>query len=54
MKGLVVVLLLAALPLTLGGCSSKLDRGVAWCNENYSGYVRDDCLRQMRRNLDGT
>ena len=46
-----VLLLLATLPA--GACAAKVDRAVAWCQENHAGYGRDDCVRQMRRNYDG-
>ena len=54
MKGVLALLGLLALAGLQSGCSSKLERGVNWCKQNYSGYTRDDCIRQMQRNLDGT
>ena len=54
MKTILTTIGLVLMILPAVGCSTKLDRGVNWCKENYSGYTRDDCVRQMRRNFDGT
>jgi hypothetical protein len=54
MKTTLVVIGLTLILLPAWGCSTKLDRGVNWCKENYSGYTREDCVRQMRQNYDGT
>ena len=52
-QGALPAALLLLTALSAGGCTSKAEQGVAWCDENYQGYVRDDCIRQMRRIYDG-
>ncbi len=34
---------------TLAGCGSDLDRSMAYCRENYSGYTQLDCQNKMRQ-----
>ena len=44
LAALALVVVTAALP----ACSSDVDRGMKYCQENYFGYTRAECERQIR------
>jgi hypothetical protein len=45
LSGVATVLLATALT----ACSTKEERALAWCQDNYSGYTMMECQHQMRQ-----
>ncbi len=49
LSGVAAVVLCTA----LAGCLSDVDRAMAYCQENYSGYTQSECERQFRHRYSG-